>query len=504
MRARSIAIQVLVVVIVVGLLAFAAVRTFSRKAAAQRESAAAAQAVAVPVTTAGVVTANLESVLQVTGNVVPDHKAALASKIPGKVIAVTVAEGDPVARGQVVVRLDDSDIRAQVAQAQAAVQAAEASRGMAQARLDLALAGARPQERKQAEQNVEQAKAAVSAAQQGLQALRKGAREQERRQAEQQVRQAQAALDNANADLRRAQDLFEKGAVSQQQLDLARTQQKVAEAQYQTAKEQLDLVRVGARPEEIKAAEDRVTQAQAALQIAEQQLSMVREGARAEDIRTAREQVSAASAGVAQAQAALQAAQVALDNTVIRSALGGQVAQREVDPGQTVMPSQPLLVVVDNRQVYVKAKVSEDEIRKVRPGQSVRVEVDAYPGEAFHGVVTEILPAAEQETRMFEVRVRVPNSQSRLKAAMFARCQIGVARFAAVAAPRRAVVDVEGRKTVFVVRDGKAHSTPVELGIEQGDLVQVISGVRPGDEVVVTGQNRLRDGDRVTVQRGEA
>ena len=498
MRARSIAIQVLAVVIVVGLLGVAGYRTYSRQAAARRASAAAGKATARPVTTSNVVTAELDSVLRVTGSIEPDHKAALASKIGGKVVAVTVNEGERVATGQVLVRLDDVDIRAQVSQARAAVQAAQAARGMAQARLDLALAGARPQERRQAEENVAQAEAAVSAAQQGLQALRKGAREQERRQAEQQVRQAQAALDNANADLRRAQSLFQSGAVSEQQLDLARTQQKVVEAQYQTAKEQLDLVQVGARPEEIQAAQDRVTQAQAALHIAEQQLSMVREGARAEDIRTAREMLNQAQAGVAQAQAALQSGLVMLDNAIIRSPLAGEVAQRGVDPGQAVAPGQPVLVLVDNREVFVRAKVSEEDLSKVRPGQQVRVSADAYPGETFAGTVVDILPAAEQETRMFEVRIRVPNPQARLKAVMFARCEIRVAKFTGIAIPRQAVVDLEGDQTVFVVRESKAHAVPVELGVNKGDLVQVVSGVKPGDRVVVTGQHRLRDGDAVT------
>jgi len=501
MRARG-AIQVLVVVLVVALLGLAAWRTYARHQAARRAAAAAQQTAAVPVRTGNVVMADMESALRATGSVAPDHKAALASKIPGKVVAVTVREGDRVAAGQVVVRLDDSDIRAQVSQARAAVRAAEAARGMAQARLDLALAGARPQERQQAQQNVAQAQAGLSAAQQALQALRKGAREQERRQVEQQVLQAQAGLDNANANLRRAESLFQSGAISQQQLDLARTQQQVSEAQYQTAKEQLDLVRIGPRPEEIQVAQDRVSQARAGLQIAQQQLSIVREGARAEDIRTAREQVNQTQAAVAQAKAGLEAAQVMLDNTVIRSALTGEVAQRQVDPGQTVVPSQPLLVVVDNREVYVKANVSEDEIRKVRPGQPVRVEADAYPGEIFAGTVSDILPAAQQETRMFEVRIRVPNPRARLKAVMFARCQIAIERFRAVAAPRQAVVEDSGRKAVFVVRENVAHLTPVELGIEQGDMVQVTSGVRPGDQVVIAGQHRVRDGDRVKVEGG--
>jgi len=461
---------------------------------------AVADEVGIPVTTAKVVVTDMTSMLHVTGTVEPDREAALASKIGGKVVAVTVDEGEPVTAGQVVVRLDDSDVRAQVSQARAAVQAAQAARGLAQARLDLALAGARPQERRQAEANVGQAQAALGAAKAALEALRKGAREQERAQAEQAVRQAKAGLDNAQANLRRAQELFDSGAVSEQQVDLARTQYEVARAQYETAKEQLDLVREGPRAEDIQAAEAQVNQAQAALVAAQQQYSLLQEGAREEDIRAAREQLNQAHAGVAQAQAALEAALVALDNTVIRSALTGEVAERQVDPGHSILPGQPLLEVVDNRRVYVKAKVSESEVRKVRPGQEVEVRADAYPGEVFVGTVSDILPAADVETRMFVVKIRLPNPRGVLKSGMFARCEITVERVQDVAAvPRRAILREKYRAAVFVVWGDRANLVTVKLGIEQGDLVQVISGVRPGQAVVVDGQDSLRENDAVRV-----
>ena len=503
-RAGRVGIQILAVLIVVGLVGLVGWRVYSRIASQRARAAAAEVSAAIPVITAAVTTANLNSRLEITGSIEPDHKVALASQIPGKVVAVTVDAGDRVAQGQVLIRLDDSDIRAQVSQARAAVQAAEAARGMAQARLELALAGARPQERRQAEANAAQAQAAVGAAEAVLEALRKGARPQERAQAQQAVVQAQAGLESAKADLSRAEELFQSGAVSAQQLDAARTQYKVAQARYETVVEQLNLVKAGPRAEEIRAAEDRVRQAQAGLEAAQQQLSLVREGAREEDLRAARELVAQAQAGVAQSQAALEAAQVTLAKTVIRSPLTGAVAQREVDPGQSVMPSQPLLAVVDNRQVYVRAKVTESEVRQMRPGQTAEVSADAYPGETFSGAVSDILPAAQVETRSFYVRVRLANPAGSLKAGMFARCAVTIARFTGIAAPRQAVVEEVEGSSVFVVRNGVAHLVPVKLGVEQGDLVQVTSGLKRGDQVVVNGQSRLRDGDLVSVKEEEA
>jgi len=446
MRILSRIATAVVLLALLALVGWAVVRQIEAK---RRLKTAPAQT-AIPVTVAAAVVTDISLVVEMTGTVEPDRQVTLAPQIPGKVVEVVGDEGNRVSAGQVLVRLDDSDLRVQVAQAQAAVQAAQAARGLAQSRLDLALAGARPQERVQAEQV---------------------------------VRQAKAGLDNADAELKRAQDLFDQGAVSAQQLDMARTQQKVAQSQYRSAQEQLSLVREGARPE---------------------------------DIQAAREQVRQAQAGIAQARAALQAAEVTLAKTIIRSPLSGAISKREVDPGQTVMPGQPLLEVVDNRQVYVKAKVSESEVRRVRRGQQAAVGVDAYPGRSFAGRVRDVLPAAEVETRTFYVRVQVPNPQGTvggglptapasgrdgtrpLRPGMFARCEITTARFSATAVPRQAVTD----QAVFVVRGGKAHLTRVTLGVEQGDLVQAISGVAAGDKVVITGQHRLRDGDKVNLKGG--
>lgn len=422
----------LVVALLLGAVGWA---TYRQIRAARSRPVAKAQA-ALPVTVATAAVEELAAALSVTGSIEPESQVSLSAEIGGKVAAVTVDEGQRVSAGQVVVRLDDRDARTQLSQARAAMQAAVAARGMAESRLKLALAGARPQERAQAEAA---------------------------------VRAAKAGLDNAQADLKRLEDLYAKGAVPAQQLDLARTQHQVAKSQYQTASEQL---------------------------------AIVREGARIEDIEAARQQVAQAQAGVAQARAGVEAANTYLSKTIIRSPLTGAVAQRSADPGQSIGSGQPLLALVNNRQVYVKAKVGESEVRKVRRGQAVAVTVDAYPEERFAGVISDILPSADQQTRAFYLRVRIANPAGRLQAGMFARGAVTVGRFTAVTVPQLAVVEDSGREVVFIVSAGKAHAMPVALGVTQGDLVEVTSGVPAGAQVVVTGQARLRDGDAVSVKGG--
>jgi RND family efflux transporter MFP subunit len=312
----------------------------------------------------------------------------------------------------------------------------------------------------------------VGAARARLAALRAGSRPQELGQAEDAVQQAKASLDNATANYGRMKDLFGQGAIAQLQMDAAQLELDVASAQYESALQRLDLTREGPRREDIRAAEEQVRQAEAA------------EG---------------------QARAGLRLACVALDNTVIRSSISGVVAKRHVEPGEAfTMASSTVVTVVDNSRVYVRGEVSEASIRQVRRGQSVAVTVDALPGRKFAGQVTEILPAADVRSRMFSVKIRVPNLAAELKEGMFARARIEVERREGVTLiPRRAVLDRGESQVAFVVNRDAARERGLELGTVQGDLVEVRQGVRLGERVVVEGQHGLSDGARVTVSTGE-
>lgn len=309
----------------------------------------------------------------------------------------------------------------------------------------------------QAQAAVEAARANVEAARARLAARRAGARPQELRQAEESVRQAKASLDNATANYKRTTDLFSQGAISQQQTDTAQLQLDVARAQYESAVQRHDLTKEGTRREDIRAAEEQVRQAEAA---------------------------------VGQARAALQLARVNLDSTVIRSSISGVVAKRHVEPGEALTMANSIVVtVVDNSRVYVRGEVGEASIRQVRRGQLVTATVDALPGRHFTGQVTEILPAADFRSRMFSVKIRIPNTGGDLKEGMFARASIEVERREGVTLiPRRAVLDRGESQVAFVVNNDTAHERKLELGMVQGDLVEARQGVRVGERIVIEGQ----------------
>ncbi|MDH7570506.1 MAG: biotin/lipoyl-binding protein, partial [Armatimonadota bacterium] len=295
MKPRSVALAGIVLVVLVG--AFATMHSADRRGASSTAGEAAAEAeVATPVEVAVVSRGAMLRTLEVTGNLKSDHDVRITAKIPGKVAAVTVKEGDRVTAGQLLVALDDTDLVAQVEQAEAAVRATEER--LAQAKAGEALRYTQTDAQiQQAEANlkaarlrVEQleasaritdasAKAAVARAESLLQSARdrlaivkEGAREQERRVAENAVEQAKVNLDTIRTRVERRRALFKQGAISQEELDENEKSLRLAQAQYNSAVQQRDLIREGARTEEVRIAEEQVRQAEEGLREAQANL----------------------------------------------------------------------------------------------------------------------------------------------------------------------------------------------------------------------------------------
>ncbi|MBI2843937.1 MAG: efflux RND transporter periplasmic adaptor subunit [Armatimonadetes bacterium] len=484
-RNRIIAI-VLIIFVMVGLFAMGKVRQV-RKVTKTTEQIH--EEMGVPVQTAEVTVGPIEDTVSVTGDLAALKSVTLSSKIPGKVTQVTVREGDPVSRGQVVVELDRTDASANLMQAQAGLQAANAR--LSQAKTSAAVTDV------QSEAAIKQAKAALVAAQANLEKIRKGARSQERMIAENQVTTAKANLDNAEANLRRYKQLYEQGAVPQAQLDVYQTQYDVALAQYNSAKENLSLVEEGARREDVRAAETQVTQAEEALRTAKANAAQT--DLRREDIKNAR-------AGVAQAQAQVAIAREQLDNTIIRSPIDGIVSARMTEPGQTVSPGVPLGEAVNLGTVYFEANISETVLAKVKVGDVVNVKVDAFPGQSFIGKVQRIYPAASTNTRTFSARISVPNPESSLKPGMFARGSIiSASRGSAILVPQNAVEERSGEYVVFKLEGQTAKMHTVTRGLSNPEFVELLppTEVGPGDTVITAGHEYLEDGTKVHVGAGK-
>jgi membrane fusion protein (multidrug efflux system) len=183
----------------------------------------------------------------------------------------------------------------------------------------------------------------------------------------------------------------------------------------------------------------------------------------------------------------------------VPSTLNGIVGRVYLDRGADVTLGTPVALVVDSRSVRARADVPERYAGRVKLGQDVRVEVEAYPGHVFRGRVTKESPVVDPDTRTAPIEVNLDNADGRLRSGMFAKMTIVVARRAdAVVVPKEAITEGSG-PSVYVIKDGKAFKRELKLGLVNDAQAEVLDGVKPGEAVAVFGLYGLKDGSPVEV-----
>jgi membrane fusion protein (multidrug efflux system) len=199
------------------------------------------------------------------------------------------------------------------------------------------------------------------------------------------------------------------------------------------------------------------------------------------------------------ARASYELSQLELSHTNIIAPISGVVAQRMVKVGNLIGLNAPAFRVVDISQLEGVLNVPERELATLRPGMPLRMVVDAVPGEVFVGRVDRISPVVDSGSGTFRV-VCAFEGGGTLRPGMFGRIEVVYdERVDALTMPRVALLDDEGEPAVFVVRDGKAVRVPVELGYVNGELAEVRSGLKEGEDVVTAGKVAIRDGSVVEV-----
>lgn len=330
-------------------------------------------------------------VVSVTGEVVPAKWASVSAQIGGAALEVLVEPGDDVAEGDPLVRLDPAD-------AQLAVQQAEAALEAAQAEMALLKAGPRAEEVAVTGAQVEVAEAGLSQAAARRDQLHSGATEAEIAAAEAQVTVAQADQLLARETHDQTMECYHftlpdgrkdkicplLGPAEEQ----ARFSSQAADEALKAAQARLDALRAAAG-DKARAADAAVRAAAAQRDGAQAQLDLLKAGATAE-------QVAASEAAVVQARAALEAAQVALERTEVRAPLAGTVGTVEVRTGEWVAPGQPLVTLGDLSTLRVETTdLDEIDVARVAVGQEVDVTFDPLPERVFTGHVTRISPMAD-------------------------------------------------------------------------------------------------------------
>jgi membrane fusion protein (multidrug efflux system) len=197
-------------------------------------------------------------------------------------------------------------------------------------------------------------------------------------------------------------------------------------------------------------------------------------------------------------QATVALAEARLAKTRITAPFDGVVGLRAVSPGTYINPGQALAPLEQLRFLKADFRLSEAALSRIAVGQTLNLEVDAYPGQVFPGRVYAIDPRLAEDTRSIGVRARVPNENGKLRPGLFARVRLVIAqRDNAVLVPEQAIFPQGDQLFVYVIEDGKAAIRPVRVGLRQGGRAEIVEGVQPGDVVITAGAQKVGPGSPV-------
>jgi HlyD family secretion protein len=422
-----------------------------------------------------------------TGTIQPIRTVNLSPKVAGRIKQLYVDQGDRVEAGQVLAKMDDTDLRAEVAQSRANLQ-------LTQERLDTLRRPTRSEAVDQSQAGIAQAQAGV--AQVESEKLRVQSditnAQSEVIRANGVVADARAKLTLAQSKLKSQQKLQAAGAVSTisleeslQQAESAR--QAVAQAEAQLAQNQ---IRVTQAEEQVRQVSARIAQSEAQLGSAnaqrQQQNTLGSDG----EIRQAEAQVAVAVAQV-------QAAENRLAETEVRAPFDGTITQRYATVGAFVTPTTQASATgsgATSTSIFglasgleVLARVPEVDISRITKDQAVEVKADAFPDQDFAGKVQLIAPEAvvEQSVTYFQVRAQITNGLDKLRSGMNVDLSFAGEKLNnATVVPTVAIVTKRGKPGVLVPgKNNKPEYKPIEIGASIKDQTQVLKGVEPGDRI---------------------
>jgi HlyD family secretion protein len=303
---------------------------------------------------------------------------------------------------------------------------------------------------------VNEAEAELTKARADLTKLKRGLRQEEIDEKRAEVAEKKTWVEKYAKDVERTKSLVTRDMISMSEFDQAEANSLAAKAQYERALRSLRVAELGFRQEEIAAAE----------------------------------------AEVQRLQAKVQRLRDDVQKTVIRAPVSGFITNRYAEVGQWVERGGKVADIIDLASVLVRVPVHERDIRLVHVGDQAVVTLDALPNRTFTGRVKYITPQADLASRTFPVKIEVLNTpDTAIKAGMFARGTLRVgATQPAVFVPKDAVVRRASGQVVFVVEDAKARMVPIKTGRTHEGLIEAVEGqLRPGDSVVITGNEMLQD-----------
>lgn len=191
--------------------------------------------------------------------------------------------------------------------------------------------------------------------------------------------------------------------------------------------------------------------------------------------------------------ARVDAARARLEDTIIRAPFAGRVGLRRVSVGGLISPGTVITTLDDTSIIKVDFAVPENNLTALRAGLLVSVSSTAYPGRVFRGKVASVDSRVDSTSRSLQVRAELPNGDGSLKPGMFLNVELLRDERRAIVIPEEAIVPDQDRQFVFVVNGDMAVKREVRTGLRRPGSVEVVSGLKPGERIVVEGTVKLRD-----------
>ena len=193
----------------------------------------------------------------------------------------------------------------------------------------------------------------------------------------------------------------------------------------------------------------------------------------------------------------------AAENTVLRSPISGFVTAKNYDNGDMTSPQLPVVVIQQITPIKAVIGVSEQYYSFLKKGAAATLSVDALGEETFSGIVTNIFPTLDPVTHTVSTEIEVANKDLKLRPGMYARVHLDFGTKEALTVPDKAIVRQagSGARYVYVFSGGKAVYRAVELGQQQGDLYEVVSGLNAGDQVITSAPSNLKNGLSVKLRK---
>lgn len=394
---------------------------------------------------------------ELSGKVVPEKEIMIVPKIPGKVKKIYVKVGDKVKKNELLIALDGTEVNLQVAQAQAGYNMSSESIKMSREKLDSL------QEQKSELQD------AIDKVQVSINDI------------ESQITAALNSLPNKD---------YISGSISM--LEQSYIAEDITKDEFTTSLAQLGLNQqtIGSiiTKSELQIQLNTLNQSKLGVETAISSLPFNESTLKAQE---------------EQAKAGLNLAKNTQSGLKLTSPIEGVVSSITVTEDGLASQAMPPITVIDIDNVTLDVNLNEYEAAKVKKGDIVKVYIDAVE-DSFNGIVEYVSPAIDQRTQEYSTRIKIDNSSEKIKAGMFARANIILdSKTDAVTISKNCIIRENNKFYVYIIEGDKALKKEITIGIDNGEKVQILSGITEGQQIVNKGQEYLKDGEQIEVVRGD-